>query len=203
MTIAKRLIVLLAVPLLALLGLGLFTRLQLANIEERSRFVAESQVESLALLGNLARSFAELRVSVRSHLLATNQTQRTAARAAFDEDEQTVTRLLQQYGDALITGERDRRLHNDFRDLSRQWIVGAKQVMALANQGSGEEATALLVGAIAQVGLELSKVSNQWIQHNEELATAAGQAALAEIQSTRWQMLLAPHQRAISPILRP
>jgi PAS domain S-box-containing protein len=191
MTIAKRLIVLLAVPLLALLGLGLFTRLQLANIEERSRFVAESQVESLALLGNLARSFAELRVSVRSHLLATNQTQRTAARAAFDEDEQTVTRLLQQYGDALITGERDRRLHNDFRDLSRQWIVGAKQVMALANQGSGEEATALLVGAIAQVGLELSKVSNQWIQHNEELATAAGQAALAEIQSTRWQMLLA------------
>ena len=58
MTIAKRLIVLLAVPLLALLGLGLFTRLQLANIEERSRFVAESQVESLALLGNLARRSA-------------------------------------------------------------------------------------------------------------------------------------------------
>ena len=68
MTIAKRLILLLAVPLLALLGLGIFSRLQLANIEERSRFVAESQVESLAMLGNVSRSFAELRVYVRSHL---------------------------------------------------------------------------------------------------------------------------------------
>ena len=36
-TIARRLVVLLTVPLVALLGLGVFTRLQLAEIEERSR----------------------------------------------------------------------------------------------------------------------------------------------------------------------
>jgi len=34
-TIAKRLIVLLTVPLVALLGLGVFSRLQLAEIEAR------------------------------------------------------------------------------------------------------------------------------------------------------------------------
>ena len=82
MTIAKRLIILLTVPLVALVGLGVFTRLQLAQIEARSRFVAESRIVALATLGNLSRSFAELRVNVRSHLLATDDAQRAAARAA-------------------------------------------------------------------------------------------------------------------------
>ena len=99
MTIAKRLIILLTVPLVALVGLGVFTRLQLAQIEARSRFVAESRIVALATLGNLSRSFAELRVNVRSHLLATNDAQRAAARALFDEDERDVNRLLQEYAD--------------------------------------------------------------------------------------------------------
>jgi hypothetical protein len=65
MTIARRLMILVALPLLILTGLGIFTKVQLAGIETRSRFVAETQVGSLAALGNISRSFAELRVSVR------------------------------------------------------------------------------------------------------------------------------------------
>ena len=61
MTIAKRLTFLLAVPLVALLGLGVFSRLYLARIEARSRLVADSRIVALATLGNLSRSFAELR----------------------------------------------------------------------------------------------------------------------------------------------
>ncbi len=45
MTIGKRLLLLLlAVPLIALLGFGVFARIQLSRIEERSRFVSESQL---------------------------------------------------------------------------------------------------------------------------------------------------------------
>src|SRR4029453_11934168 len=113
-TIAKRLIVLLAVPLVALLGLGLFARLQLAQIEARSRFVAESRIVALATLGNLSRGFAEMRVNVRSYLLATDDAQRTAARAAFDEDERDVSRLLQQYADGLVLGDKERRLLGEY-----------------------------------------------------------------------------------------
>jgi len=68
--------------LVTLVALGVFTALQLAKIESRSRFVAESRIVALATLGNLSRSFAELRVNVRSYLLATNDAQRTASRAA-------------------------------------------------------------------------------------------------------------------------
>ena len=43
MTIARRLLILLAVPVLALLGLGWFTHVQLAGIEARSRFVSKTR----------------------------------------------------------------------------------------------------------------------------------------------------------------
>jgi two-component system sensor histidine kinase/response regulator len=191
MTIAKRLIILLTVPLLALVGLGIFTRLQLAKIEARSRFVAESRIVGLATLGNLSRSFAELRVNVRSHLLATNDAQRAAARAAFDEDEQDVHRLLQHYADRLVLGDRERRLLGEFQTLSREWLVGAKQAMSLVNEGRGREAVALLNGRVVDLGLRLSTVSNEWIAYNEETATAAGRQSVAVIERLQREMLLA------------
>src|SRR6516225_4420494 len=144
MTIAKRLIILLAVPLVALLGLGIFTSLQLSKIEARSRFVMESRVEALATLGNLSRSFAELRVAVRSYLLAANEQQRTAARAAFDEDEREVVRLLRHYSDNLVADDQGRRLMIQYHALGREWIAGAKRAMTLAAQSRRDEAIVLL-----------------------------------------------------------
>jgi two-component system, sensor histidine kinase and response regulator len=191
MTIAKRLIILLALPLLALVGLGLFTRLQLSKVETRSRYVAETQIGSLAALGNISRTFPELRVQVRSYLLATNPVEQAKARSAFDVGEADLQRLLGQYADSLISDEKDRRQLNDYRDLSREWISGAKQVMTLAAEGHREEAVALLSGPVAELGGRLSKASGEWIHHNEDLATTAGKAAVDAIRESEWKMLIA------------
>ena len=191
MTIAKRLIILLTVPLAALLGLGIFTRLQLERIEERSRFVAESRIVALATLGNLSRSFAELRVNLRSHLLATTDAQRAEARRQFDDDEQDVARRMQEYADGLVLGGKDRRLLDEYQMLSREWIAGAKQIMSLADQGRGAEALALFNGSIADLGPRLSDVSNEWIASDQESATAAGQESIAGVERFQRNMLVA------------
>jgi signal transduction histidine kinase/DNA-binding response OmpR family regulator len=190
-TIAKRLIVLLMVPLLALIGLGVFARLQLAEIEARSRFVAESRVTALAALGNLSRGFAELRVNVRSYLLATADAQRRAARAAFDDDERDVGRLLASYADSLVLGGKERRLLGEYQTLSREWITGAKQVMVLVNEGRNVDAVTLLNGPVTELGFRLSEVSNEWIALDQEAATVAGQESLAVINRFRRDMLIA------------
>ena len=143
MTIGKRLIVLLAVPLVALLVLGVLSRVRLSEIEERSRFIAENQLEGVAALGGITASFAELRVTVRNVLLAADASERAAARATFVENEQTLARLLQQYGESLISDERDRQFLTDVRNLNRQYILEIRQVMALADEDRREEAVAL------------------------------------------------------------
>jgi signal transduction histidine kinase/CheY-like chemotaxis protein/CHASE3 domain sensor protein len=190
-TIAKRLIVLLAVPLVALLGLGVFARLQLAEIEARSRFVAESRIVALATLGNLSRSFAEMRVNVRSYLLARTDAQRATARAAFNEDERAVSRLLQQYADGLVLGDPDRRLLGEYQALSRDWVAGATQAMSLVDEGRQEEAVEILNGRVSELGVRLSGVSNEWIGFDQEAATAAGAESIAVIDRFRRDMFIA------------
>jgi PAS domain S-box-containing protein len=188
MTIAKRLVVLLGVPLVALLGLGIFTRLQLSEIEKRTRFVAEMQIPSLALLGDLSRNFAELRVIVRTQLLVTNQTQQAEARATFDKSEAEVNRLLQVYADTLISDDQDRRMLNEYRDSFRNWIERVRQIMASTQQGGHPDASELVSGSLAELGVRIGKASSEWIQHNRDLATTSGDRAVEAIGKSLWKM---------------
>ena len=81
MTIARRLTFLVALPLLVLIGLGIYNRFHLAQIETASRFVAETQIASVATLGNISRRLAELRVNVRGYQLKVDRAERDRARA--------------------------------------------------------------------------------------------------------------------------
>ncbi|MEI6392805.1 MAG: response regulator [Verrucomicrobiota bacterium] len=191
MTIAKRLIILLAVPLVALVGIGGFTRLQLSKIEQRSRFVAETQITSLAVLGDLSRNFEQLRVNVRNCLLADSDAEQAKARSAFDTASVEVSRLLRQYGDELVADEKDRRLLNDFRDSYRDWLAGASQAVKLAAEGRRDDAaTFLLKGSTATLGDRLTNTSGEWIQYNRDVAHAAGKVAVETIEESRSRMLI-------------
>ena len=192
MTIAKRLIILLAVPLLVLLGLGVFTRFQLSKIEQQSRFVAETQISSLALLGDLSRKFEELRVNVRNCLLTTNQADQAKARSAFGATEAEVTQLLRQYGDEWVSDEKDRRLLNEFQSLYRDWLVRASEAAKLAAEGRRDAGAAVLLeGSMVEVGVRLSATSGEWIQYNKDLAHAAGKKSIEAIEESRSKMLIA------------
>ncbi|HRZ99686.1 MAG TPA: PAS domain S-box protein [Candidatus Paceibacterota bacterium] len=190
MTIAKRLIILLVVPLLALVGLGIFTRIQLSMIEARTRFVAESRITALATIGNLSRSVSDLRASFRSHIMATNQAQRASTGASFNQAEQDVERLVRKYADDLIVSDQGRRLLGDFQTQHRDWMNKAKQAMLLADEDRREEALALYNGPVSSTATRVSEVLSQWIKQNQELATSAGTEAIEAIEESRWKMLV-------------
>jgi PAS domain S-box-containing protein len=191
MTIGKRLLLLLAVPLIALLGFGIFARIQLSRIEERSRFVSESQLAAVAVLGNISQAFAEIRINLRSFLLAVDDTQRAEAAAGFEEDDRLLSRLLQQYGDSYVHDERNRGLFGDYRDLSRRYVTEARRVMALAREGRKDDALTYFNETIAATGVSLAKVSGEWIEYNRDLGSSAASSALAAIEQTRSQMFVA------------
>ena len=53
MTIARRLTLLLSIPLILLLALAFFVTNQIANVEGLTHFVVEEQVPSLAVLADI------------------------------------------------------------------------------------------------------------------------------------------------------
>ena len=188
MTIGKRLIILLAVPLLILVGLGIFFRMQLASIEEHTKFLAQTQIGSLATLGNISRATAEVRVSLRNYLLAKEKSEQDRAQANFDAAKAELSRLLHYFADNFVSDNRDRRLMEEYRDLSRELITLAEKAMALAAAGHREDAILILRGP---QGPHLAKLSTEWIQYNEKLAVAAGKTTLASIEARRRDLLIA------------
>ncbi len=192
MTIGKRLVLLLTVPLLALVALGIFTRLQLTTIETRSRFVADLQVPSLAALGNISRIFAEMRVQLRNQVLATSEDERARVRSTFERDEVEFRRLLDHYERSLISDDQDRRLLNDYRNQHRDWLDRAKQIMSLAAGGRREEASELLREASTlALGERLDSAAAEWIRVNEELALTTSQTVVDSTTAARSRILVA------------
>jgi PAS domain S-box-containing protein len=191
MTIAKRLTMLLVVPLLAFSGLGVFNWIEVTNIEERSLSISEDQIPSLAVLGNLTRSYANVRLAARNDLLATNDAMRASVRTNFEKSVAEVNDLLGQYSGKLISDEEDGRLLNEYRELSRQNIEGNRQVMALTDQGRRDEAVALMTGPVAKIGDEQSATASDWINYNEKLAVAAGKSAVDSVHAYRRNMVIA------------
>src|SRR6478735_5934279 len=190
MTIARRLILLMAVPFLILFAIWMVTRMQLAKVEERMRFVAESRVVALARLGDITRDFSEMRVHLRSFLLATTPADQAAARQAYDKDREEFVFLVNDYADHRITGDKGRRMLDDLRTMSLEWMTEAEKIMSLAAAGDREEALAMMLD-IRKLGEKLSDLSRQWIQHNEAISTEAGRSALAAIDASRRNLLIA------------
>src|SRR3954452_7801354 len=126
MTTAKRLTLLLALPNLVIVGLGVFIPFELRVIDKKTRFAAKQQVNSLAALGNISRTTAEMRVNVRNCVLSETDLERTEAATVVRENARAMTTLLASYADKLISDETDRRLYMDFRELNRNWTADAE-----------------------------------------------------------------------------
>lgn len=185
MNLAKRLALLLAVPLVALLALGGFLHLQLTAIENQAAYVAELQLPSVGAIGNITRKHAELRVNLRDYMLAPGDKERARAMAAFESAEKDLNQLLDQYGEKYISDEKDRRLMSDFRNLLDQWVAEANKLKALFAKGQRQEAMDRLFDTMPVLGEQGHKVATEWAEHNERLASTGSRGAVRATSDAR------------------
>jgi PAS domain S-box-containing protein len=185
MTIAKRIIVLSAVSLLALLVLGGILILQLNTIEERGKYVAKLQLPSVVLIGNITRKHAELRVDLRDYLLAPGHKERAAVMAQFQVTALEIDSLLDQYADTLISDERDRRLLGEYRRIWSLWLAEAKTLIAIVSAGRREEAMDRIFRTLPAMGERGHKTAIEWAEYNERLAREASQGTVSATLNAR------------------
>ena len=191
MTIRRRLILLLAVPLIALAGLGYFVANQIATIQKASRFI-DLQVGSLSTLGEIVRCYSDSRVAVRSYLIAPGKQEQSLAEKHLRENQSELGRLFKLYGDSLISTDDDRRMLMQFQDLNRRWLAESEKIMSLAAAGRRDEANSrVFEGSFPDYGLRATSVLKEWIQYNERLAQKSSDVTLSAISNSRLRMLIA------------
>ena len=145
MTIAKRLTLLLAVPLLIILGIGFATRQELSRIEDSTRYMAESRVVALARIGDITRKFAEMAVSTRNSILETDPALRAAMQAKADAARTEVRWLLDDYRKNWVGSARGGAYLNEFQTICEEWIAKMDEAKALAAAGRTDEAQGAIV----------------------------------------------------------
>jgi signal transduction histidine kinase/CheY-like chemotaxis protein/HAMP domain-containing protein len=185
MTIAKRLTLLLAVPLLIILGIGLATRQELSRIETSTRYVAESRVVALARIGDITRKFAEMAVSTRNSILETDPSLRAAMQAKADAARIEIRLLLDDYGKNWVGSAKGGEYFHEFQEVCEEWMVKVDEAKALAVAGRTDEAKAILTDQATPRGERLSQISKEWTQLNETLATTAGRTAIESIEKSK------------------
>jgi signal transduction histidine kinase/CheY-like chemotaxis protein/CHASE3 domain sensor protein len=186
MTIARRILLLVGLAPLILLALGLLSRSELARIESGSRFVADKQVPSLSSLGGISRTFEEMRVALRDHLLAADAAGRAKARGTFDARKVELDQLLRSYADTLVSDDRDRRSLDEFRAQGNEWTTAATEIMALSDAGRTGDGAGLLAGArMAGLGAQTGEALREWVAHNQDLAASAAATALGDLERAR------------------
>ena len=75
--------------------------------------------------------------------------------------------------------------------MNREYVVEAREVLSLAEQGRRDEAVALFRKTAGPTGVTLTKRSSEWVQYNKDLGSSAAEAALAAVADTRSQILAA------------
>jgi signal transduction histidine kinase/DNA-binding response OmpR family regulator/CHASE3 domain sensor protein/HPt (histidine-containing phosphotransfer) domain-containing protein len=190
MTIARRLLVLLSIPLLALVGLGVFTMMQLQDIEKSSRFVADTQITSLGTAALILQNFEEMRSDVRSYLLADTPQSRAEMMATFERDRKELTDLLRRYEDTLIADDTDRRMLTEIRERVREWLGVADHVVKLS-EGGNHAAAVSDFGNRMELGRQTGALIGEWLEHNEAIARQAGQATVATIHRATRALFIA------------
>src|SRR5262245_12412273 len=192
MTIARRILLLAAVPPLILIALGALNQVELARVDKSARFMARIQVPSLSVLGNISLTFEEMRVDLRDQMLASDPAARAASRLSFTARKQELERLLRSYADSLVSDDKDRRLLDGFRTASAEWVAAADDLMGMADAGRRDEVAASIGGSrMAELGARTSAALREWIAHNQALAGAAGDEAVTSLERARWRVQIA------------
>jgi signal transduction histidine kinase/AmiR/NasT family two-component response regulator/HAMP domain-containing protein len=191
MTIARRLTLLLATPLITLVVLVFFGTNQFARIESQSR-IEDLQVESLSSLSSILRCYSASRISVRTYLLAERAADRARAEAEFRDSQTDLDHYLTRYEESLISNDEDRRMLNQYRDLQRSWSAEAGTLISLSAAGQRNEAVERMFnGSFSELSLRATTIYGDWVGLNERLAVAAGKTTSSAIQDSRRNLLTA------------
>ena len=192
MTISRRLTILLAIPLLALVAFGVFVEIQIGRVEVLSRFVVDMQIESVATLGKVLRRFAEARIEVRNYLLAQNPAEQERAAKALPQCrgrlEPSVDASMARSSSPATKiedcGMRSSTCTADGRrrpGRSSPWPATGRRDAAIDR---------MFTGTFPDLGLRATNVLEQWVDHNEHLASTAGNSSLTALANSRRNLLI-------------
>ena len=191
MTIAKRLYVLISVPVLIVVLLGLLIRNEVRQIDERSRFLAENVGPSLVLLAHLGHDVTKLAAGVNNHAQAEDPATEAESLAQADAAKHAIISAVRSYATVVAGPERGSPLLADYDELVTRWMTEADAILALSASGRKSEAALRCREVFDPITLRLFDQIDLWVSHAEALSARTREATIEDIATSRRDTLFA------------
>ncbi len=188
MTIAKRmicLIALLAVSLVGIGGMAIYQLNELGNdLEEAHNVTAPALLSSV----EIERDFLFLRTLVLTNIAADSPQQTAQLEREVASVRSGIDRRLEEYQATYLFDETDQKLFDEVKKQLRDYYPVAEEIMAAARANDDEEALRLVNTKCAQGSARVKAAIDAHLAYNKQLAAQTRDLALKQSIQAEWIM---------------
>ncbi|MBS1209964.1 MAG: methyl-accepting chemotaxis protein [Proteobacteria bacterium] len=185
LTIAKRLWLMIAAAILALLVVGLSGRISEANLDTALQTANHDTIPSIGALGEAETTLLHIQNAALDHILNTEDVRMAVIDKNITERLARLEEALKRY-EKLISSDEDRQMLERDRKAIAVFSAALPKVLALSRQNQNDEARLLAEREMLPAGLAATKMLAEHVKFNEANAkTAAEKADAAAIQGQR------------------
>ncbi len=184
MSIARRLQLLVASSVAALLLLAATNHFQMETVYEKTNFNSVNVVPSILLLNDAIVDFGQVRVRIYRHVLSPDAKFMKETAAKVKEAEHNMAEALKAYEPLVIDAE-DKRLLDQERAAMDAYFKGAEHVLQLSEAGKKEEARAEL-NEQTPVAIKLIDALVAHMKFNDELGKKSAAEGAAAKSRADW-----------------
>ncbi len=184
MSISKRLFLLMATAVIALILVSGFGYLQMKKVYDAANEGNVNVVPSLLILGEARQEFMQMRVRVYRLVTTSDPQKRDNTLKSIEEARVNVQNGLKAY-EPLIADAEDRRLLEELRKGLDNYTQATNSIIDLAKQGRNDEALKHLE-EVTQHGQALQKSFAEHMQYNKKLSEKATADGAGTMTSATW-----------------
>ena len=182
LTIAHRLLLMIAVSVLSLLlvgGAGLYIANKgTADIKQ----IKEDSLASVQVLGNARQTFMQMRTSVYGHILSTDEDGKAAIEKTIGDQAAETARLLGDYQKLLSNDEDKKLLEADVDNMKRYMEVLQSKLLPASRAHDMGAVRAVIITDIAPVAAKTMQGFDTHMAFNEKLAGEIAEDAVVSAE---------------------
>ena len=213
MTISRRIVLLLIMPVLGLIFFAVLTWQHLDKITKEDAEFQNHVVPSLSTISHIVQNINIINLSRQAALMSINKEELAIALTESTEASQESLRMLSQYEKGQLDPKR-RMANEKFRSYIEELIRQTSEIFALSTAGKRAEASALHKRTFDIVNGKISQSIDGWLEFNEVSTQARTQLMNSKTDQARLELTLTSfglilisgfiahrlHQNVIAPI---
>lgn len=164
--IRLKLYILLGIALLGMFIIGGMSFYLMGEMNEMTSDISTSWLPSIDIARDLSNTLSNIRLNELGYLTAISDDVAESSMQYLQSEKEDMNTLLASYGELIDEEERD--FYNNSKNLWTQYDEADEKMMALAKEGSIEEARAILEGECVDLYNSLNSAFNEIITYNKE-----------------------------------